>query len=346
MTSDAVRFAAAQPDLNHRDPAFTEMLREVKESVVRVYPAANDVEDPGFQPYLIGGSGTAAVEAMVTSCVASGPVLIIENGYYSGRLKEKFEIHHIPHETLSFDWLEAWDMARIEEKMSDGRFEAVICAHHETTTGRLNPVEELAELCWTYNCRLLVDAMSSYGADDLDLFGIDALASSANKCLHGLPGISFVLVKNDLAKAMARWPRRTYYLSLPMYGGDSPPLTPPVPILSAFRQALREIGRGGQAQRRLTYSAHSKRLRRALEELGFSFAVPEEEASCTLVCASLPPGWNSVDWLAANRQRGYAVYGCKGPVQERFFQASVMGEVTDEHLEGWLAVVKDLLSRA
>lgn len=336
MTSESVRLAAALPDMNHRDPLYLDLVREVKEGLLGVY---GDEHAAAFTPYLIGGSGTAAVESMVTSCVNAGPILVLENGYYSSRLASILEVHRIPYEVVKFGWLEAWDMARVEEVLSNGRFEAVLATHNETTVGRLNPVDELSELCWTYDARLLVDAMSSFGADPLDFYGVDAVCASANKCLHGIPGVSFVLVKNDLAKRMPRYPRRTYYLSLPMYGGDSP-LTPPVPALSSLRQALREM-EGGQGARRARYQRQADLIRDRLVTLGFSLAIERPEFSCALTTVSLPSGYSWNSWFEANMAAGFMVYGCKGDLKERFFQVSTMGEVTDDQVRGWLDFVQE-----
>jgi 2-aminoethylphosphonate-pyruvate transaminase len=337
MTTETVRLAAAQPDMNHRDPEFLRMVREVKQELRSLYAGGDD-----FDAFLIGGSGTAAVEAMVTSCVERGPVLVLENGYYSGRVKEKLTIHEIPHRTLSFDWLAPIDLAQVEAALKEERYEAIAMAHHETTSGRLNPVNEVARIAKSCGARLLVDAMSSFGADDLDLSHVDAVCASANKCLHGIPGVGFVLVRRDLAEQFGSYPRRSFYLSLPFYRGDEPPLTAPVPALAALRQALREMD-GGQPAQRARYQDQSDQIRQILASYGLETATPPEEASCSLTVADLPPGWASGDWIAANRERGYLLYGCKGHLKERFFQVSVMGEVRDEHVNGWLAVFESLI---
>jgi 2-aminoethylphosphonate-pyruvate transaminase len=334
MTSDAVRRAAAAPDLNHRDPEYQNLVREVRERLLAVYPATRE----GWHPFLLGGSGTAAVEAMVTSCIRTGPVLVIANGYYSGRIVEILEVHRIPHRVLSFDWEAPIEIAAVERALANEAFEAILMTHHETTLGRLNPVGELAALAARHGVRCLVDAMSSFGADDLDFTHVDALASSANKCLHGLPGVSFVLAREGVADG----PRRSYYLHLPMYAGENPPLTPPVPTLQAFREALRE-NPAGHGNRFQDYAAKMARLRKGLADRGFSFAVPEVESSVTLVSPSLPDGWSFDRWFQANYERGYVLYGTKAHLRERFFQASIMGEVTLAQVDAWLGVVDALL---
>jgi 2-aminoethylphosphonate-pyruvate transaminase len=340
MTSDSVRMAAAFPDLNHRDPAFLEMVSEVKNGLLTVYPGAES-----FVPYLIGGSGTAAVEAMIISYLEpSWTVLVLENGYYSGRVADILKVHRIPHKELAFGWLDAWDLETIERALRTGQFQAVIGTHHETTSGRLNPVSALADLCTKLGVHCLVDAMSSFGADDIDFRGIGAVCSSSNKCLHGVPGVSFVLAHPSEAERMRTVPRRSYYLSLPMYEGDRPPLTPPVPALAALRQALRELEGGTASGRRATYEARANLIRDGLAGRGFGFAIPRHEFSCSLTVASLPSGWTWDAWFAANLEAGYMLYECKGDLRDRFFQVANMGELSGEQLEGWLLAVDRILA--
>jgi 2-aminoethylphosphonate-pyruvate transaminase len=343
MTSETVRQAAAAQDLNHRDPAYLELIAEVKARLLSVYSPPASPSLP-FTPYLIGGSGTAAVEAMISSCIQRGPALIIENGYYSARLRDIFDAHHIPYERLEFGWLEPWDLDTIEAKLESTTYEAVIATHNETTTGRLNPIADLGRLARRRGVRVLIDAMSSFGADDIDFADIDAICASANKCLHGIPGVAFVLVRDELAKQMRDYQPHTYYLSLPLYEGDNPRLTPPVPALMALRQALREMPEGGQHARKRNYVSYASQIRDRLRAHGLTLAVAPKEASCTLTTASIPSGSTPETWFAANRERGYMLYGCKGTLRDRYFQVANMGHLSDEHISGWLETVDDLLS--
>ena len=101
MTSETVRQVAALPDLNHRDPEYLDLIRDTKNRLIGVYEQTTQE----WHPYLLGGSGTLAVEAMITSCIQSGPALILENGYYSSRIRDIFEVHKIPFEVISHGWL-------------------------------------------------------------------------------------------------------------------------------------------------------------------------------------------------------------------------------------------------
>ncbi len=338
MTSDTVRAAGAMPDLNHRDPEFLELVREVRSRLLGVYPDSNWV------PYLLGGSGTAAVEAMVTSCVSRGPVLVIDNGYYSARIADILAVHRIPYEVFVVPWEDPIPFDTLANQLTKG-FEALICTHHETTLGRLNDVAAIAKLCRLAGTRYLVDAMSSFGADLADWQNVDAIASSANKCLHGIPGVAFVLVRPKLAEDMKVYPRRSYYLSLPMYEGESPPLTPPVPALAAFRQALREFSdQGGIEARHARYFRQISRLRNELRARGITPLVESSEASCTLVAANLPRDWSFKEFYEANHDAGFVLYEVKGPYRDKAFQVSVMGEVTDQNLRDWLSAVDQIVS--
>lgn len=342
MTSSSVRQAAAMPDMNHRDPAFVDIFRDTKRRLLGIYPGMTE----GWRPYLIGGSGTAAVEAMITSCVREGPVLLIDSGYYSARMRSKLVAHEIPFEVLPTEgWLAPIDLAELDRTLGRGRFEAVVTTHHETTAGRLHRIAEIGAICSIQGARLFVDAMSSFGADELDAANVGAIAGSANKCLHGLPGLSFVLVREPLAAAMPSHPRRTVYLDLPLYEGDSPPLTPPVPILTALRQALMEMPSGGAAGRRAVYLQRAELLRAGLADRGFRFAIEEAGRSCTLTTVSVPAGWRAEGWLQANREMGFMLYPTKGELHAEWFQVANMGELTDDHLRLWLSAVDDLLER-
>jgi 2-aminoethylphosphonate-pyruvate transaminase len=336
MTSDAVRAAAAMPDLNHRDPDYAGVQQDVRSALSRL--------SGGFVPYLIGGSGTAAMEATVASCVSEGPCLIVANGYYAERYERIFEAHEIECDTVWFPWSAPWDMAKIEEALEEGEFEAVLATHHETSTGRLNDVRALSELAAKYEATLMVDAVSSLGAESVPFGGVHAVFSSSGKCLHGLPGVAVVLLEPGFASEAASFPQRTYYLHLPLYAGERPPLTPPVPAMRAFRQALLELDQsGGVAARHERYSRQAGRIRSFLRSVGCGTYVRDEEASCAVTVATVPRGFVADRWLRANYEAGFALFECKGDLRETHFQVSTMGEVTDEMVESWVSTATGLL---
>lgn len=343
QTTETVRQAAAAPDLNHRSPAYMDLISEVKQRLLRVYP-----ETGCWVLYLIGGSGTAAVEALVTSCIARGPVLLISNGYYTERIRTILALHHIPTDVLELGWLDPWTdetLARLEQMLKAGHYEAVLTCHHETTVGRLAPITQIGELAHRYGAHMLVDAVSSFGADPMDWNHLDAIASSANKNLHGIPGVSFVMANSGFEDHINSVERRTYYLHLPMYRSDLPAITPPVPALRALLQALRE-NPDGQPARKASYDAKIRVLRAGLAHLGFGIAVPAEQSSCCICTPTMPADWTYDQWFAANHGAGFVIYGCKGYLREKLFEVSVMGETTVADIESWINAVPSILANA
>ena len=336
QTSEAVRQAGALQETNHRDPAFIRTLQTIKQQLLQVNPGTET-----WNCYLLGASGTGAVEAMLTSTIGDGQTLVVESGYYSERLSAILEAHRMPFQRARFGWLEPWDLAILEKRIKEGSFEAVVCTHHETTSGRLNPVSDLGAICRRYGVHLLVDAMSSFGADLLHTENVDALCSSSNKCLHSVPGVSFVLSKPELVKQIANFPARTFYLDIRRYEGDEPPMTPPVAAVLSLAKALELYP--GVEQRQARYETFTSKIREAVRYHSLQTAVLDSEASCTLTCCELPRDWTSDAWLKVNAERGYMLYGCKGELKERYFQVANMGELADADVLGWIATLNDLL---
>jgi 2-aminoethylphosphonate-pyruvate transaminase len=208
--SERVRRSLLQPDLCHRESEFFDLQDEARSRLLKVYGL-----DPGrWAAVLMTGSGTAAVESMMASLVAeNGRVLVVENGVYGERIAQMCARYHIAHERLTGSWMEAPSLeairARLEYAAGEAAFTHLAVIHHETTTGRLNDLRALAQLCQGRDLQLLVDGVSSFGAEELDFDQgrLAAVAATANKCLHGVPGVSFVIVRRE---ALARAASRTY----------------------------------------------------------------------------------------------------------------------------------------
>src|SRR5262249_48390112 len=146
---------------------------------------------------MLAGSGTAALEAMTGASVRPGKKLLIcKNGIYGERVEtiaRRLEIPVILVESLDTEPIDLRAIAAALE--ADPEIDALAIIHHETTTGLLNPVQEIADVARRHGTVVLVDAISSLGAEELALdgAGIDFVASTSNKCLHGLPGAAFIL---------------------------------------------------------------------------------------------------------------------------------------------------------
>src|SRR5439155_4779797 len=263
-TSREVREALVTPDLCHREPEFFEVMRDCRERLVRLAEGGR-----GFAAVLFTGSGTAAVEAAVSSAVpAYGGLLVVDNGVYGDRLLRIARAHGIPSRALSYD---VATPARPDDVRAALRAERhlthVVVVHHETTTGVLNPVAEIVRAAAGEGRRVLVDAMSSLFGEPLDVTqdGIDFVMASANKCLQGVPGISFVLARRQALDAPRGRPPRSVYLDLASHyvaqERDNTPFTPAVQVLHAVRQGLRALSKGGASERIARYAENARVLR-------------------------------------------------------------------------------------
>src|SRR5262245_26816502 len=310
-TSRSVREALVMPDLCHREPEFFEMMRECRERLIRLADCAER-----FAAVLFTGSGTAAVEAVVCSAVPRDrALLIVNNGVYGDRLVRIARAYGIPSEVLSYDGTTPVAPADVEAALrARPELSHVAVVHHETTTGLLNPVNDVARVAGRLGRRTLIDAMSSLFGErlDVDAEGVDFVMASANKCLQGIAGIAFVLGRRSVLDALAGQPPRSVYLDL--YGHyatqerDNTPFTPAVQVLHAMRQALIELVAEGVAGRIARYAENARVLRRGMAALGFEILVPEGARSSILTTFRLLPGLAYDPLHDAMKRRGYHIY--------------------------------------
>src|SRR5258708_2738993 len=142
--SERVRRALLQPDLCHRESEFFALQDEVRERLLAVY----GLDPKVWTAVLMTGSGTAAVESMTAALVpANGQLLNLENGVYGDRIAQMAAQYGITHERVIGPWIEALDLNAVTAQVRSGRFTRMAAVHHETTTGRLNDLAPLMELC-------------------------------------------------------------------------------------------------------------------------------------------------------------------------------------------------------
>ena len=231
----------------HREPEFADLQDDIRARFLGVY----GLLPAHYAAVLITGSGTAAVEAMLTSLIRRPASCWSREGVYGERLTRIAEVHRIPHVRVQHAWQAPLDLPRIAEAIErHSGLSHIAMVHHETTTGRLNALADIGALCRVHGLGVLLDAVSSFGAEALDFegLGLSACAATANKCLHGVPGVSFVVVSR-VALSRSDGPRRSLYLDLRSYcetqDRRSTPYTPSVQVFYALREALAELAEEG-----------------------------------------------------------------------------------------------------
>jgi 2-aminoethylphosphonate-pyruvate transaminase len=327
--TERVRQSLLQPDLCHRESEFFDLQEEARTRLLDIYKL-----DPAeWQAVLMTGSGTAAVESMIAALVPeSGKLLVIENGVYGERITQIASQYRIAHESLKHDWMQAPDLERIAARLDAGAgFTHVAVIHHETTTGRLNDLQALAAVCRERGVRLLVDGVSSFAAEAIDFAdsSIAAVAATANKCLHGVPGASFVVVRRE---ALLQAASRTYYLDLgrlaKLQDQRNTPFTPSVHAYYALVEALRELAdEGGWTARHARYAALAEQARAGLAERGIESVLPPQQSSVVLRAYRLPAGVSYVQLHDALKARGFVIYAGQGGLSAELFRISTMGNI-------------------
>ncbi|AOK26688.1 2-aminoethylphosphonate aminotransferase [Burkholderia ubonensis] len=332
--TERVRRSLLQPDLCHRESEFFDLQDEARARLVAAY----GLDPAEWAAVLMTGSGTAAVESMIAALVPQGgKLLVIENGVYGERIAQIATQYAIAHEVLKHEWMQAPDLAQIAARLDAGGFSHVAVIHHETTTGRLNDLGAIADVCRARGVRLLVDGVSSFGAEAIDFAGgdIDAVAATANKCLHGVPGAAFVIVRRS---ALAQAASRTYYLDLgrlaKLQDQRNTPFTPSVHAYYALVEALREFDEaGGWRARHARYKALADQAQAGLAARGMPLVLPEGASSVVLRAYRLPQGVTYEQLHDGLKARGFVIYAGQGGLSKELFRISTMGAIEAADVE-------------
>jgi 2-aminoethylphosphonate-pyruvate transaminase len=254
----------------------------------------------------------------------------------------------IPCTTTHHPWADPIDVEGVARVLgADPDITHLGTVHHETTTGRLNALGAVAALCREHGVQMLVDGVSSFGAEQIRFedWPVAACAATANKCLHGVPGTSFVIVNREqLASATPR----SVYLDLTAYcsaqdaGGT--PFTQSVQTFYALDAALDELETvGGVEARRALYRERMHEIREHLGELGVRPLLEVDDCSCVLHAYHLPAGTTYAELHDGLKERGFVVYAGQGEFATDMFRVSMMGEITPADIARLKAAFREIL---
>jgi 2-aminoethylphosphonate-pyruvate transaminase len=346
--SPRVAQALLRGDLCHREREFSALQNRVRELLCRAFAPHGD-----YTAVLLTGSGTAALEAAVASSLnPQRKMLVINNGVYGARIAQMASIHGFDVVELNFPWTSPPELGQIDRLLrGDPAIEVVSLVHHETTTGLLNPVAGIGEIVRQHGRVLLVDSISGLGGDEIDLEAADVglCVGTANKCLQGLPGVSFVLVKNADMERMQAFPPRTLYLHLPMLYAhqqrESTPFTPAIQALYALDEALQELIEEGVVQRIARYRTAATLIREGCDALGLKCLLPPDLRSNTITSLELPAGFTYEALHDALKAQGYVIYAGQGDLATRVFRIANMGHLTLDQFRGFLTALAEVLAK-
>lgn len=332
------------------DAAFNRMTHGVCADLLKIVHGENDYVCVPLQ-----GSGTFAVEAALGTLVPrQGCVLVPNNGAYCARLIRILQRMGIAYIELVLREDEPVSAAAVEDAFNrHSRISHVAHVHLETSAGLLNPLDDIAAVCQRHGKSLIVDAMSSFGALPIDLRrgGIDALISASGKCLEGVPGMGFVIVRRSLLEdSEGRSPSLALDLHdqyVYMRKTTQWRFTPPTHVVAALREALDQFGaEGGQPARGARYARNCAALVGAMKALGFEpFLKPEVQAPVIVTFhAPRDPAWHFAAFYAAVREAGYVLYPGK-LTQVETFRVGCIGAIDANELLNAAAAIGHALER-
>ena len=347
-TTATVRAAMLQDSCTWDADYNLGVVEPIRRELVRL--ATGPEYESDYSAVLLQGSGSYVVESVLGSAIgAEECLLIINNGAYGARMGEMARCLGLRHHELDCGETTRPEPAAIDAMLvRHPEITHLAMVHCETTTGMLNPLEEVAELCQRRGIRLIVDAMSSFGGIPIDMgrLGIEVLISSANKCIQGVPGFGFVIARRAALTACAG---RARSVSLDLHAqwqtmeqqGGKWRFTSPTHTVLAFAQALRELDEeGGIAARHQRYSENQRTLVAGMAELGFAPLLPEEWQSPIITAFYSPahPDYRFVDFYQRLKGQGFVIYPGKVS-QADCFRIGNIGDVTPARVRALLAAM-------
>jgi len=347
-TSATVKQAMLR-DLGSRDAEFLLVIKDIRHRLLEL----GQVADGSYEAVLIQGSGTFAVESILSSVIPrKGKLLVAINGAYGHRMAEIARVLGISCESIVFGEASPVNVQPMRAVLAnDPTITHVGAIHCETSTGILNPIAELGRAVCESGRIFIVDAMSSFGGIPIDVRrdNIDFLVSSANKCIQGVPGFAFVLARRGLLQAAEGWARSLSLDLIAQWKGLESDgqfrFTPPTHALLAFWQALQELEEeGGIEARAGRYSANWQALMEGMTKLGFdAYLSPEHQSH--IISSFRFPGSAHFDFAVFYQrlsELGYVIYPGKVSNAD-CFRIGTIGHVFPQDIKALVACIRTVL---
>lgn len=327
--------------------------KQITQKIRRQLLQLGHVSEPEYTVVLMQGSGTFGVESVLTSVVGADDVLlIVSNGAYGQRMTHIAEHAGIRYLVYNQSDDQVPDAAQIQAILqAHPEITHVSMVHSETTSGILNDIESVSRVVKQAGKTFIVDAMSSFGGVDIPVgeLGIDFLISSANKCIQGVPGFSFILANREKLIASAGTARS---LSLDLYDqwetmdkDGKWRFTSPTHVVLAFSKALDELmEEGGIPARSRRYRENNQLLIRRMQQLGFRPYLNPEVQGPIITTFRFPVGcpFSFAQMYEYIKRNGYAIYPGK-VMQAQTFRIGNIGEIYPEDIERLYQIMKAFL---
>ena len=347
-TSESVRHAMLQDwctwDKDYNEGIVTPLRHDLL--------AIAGLDEADYTTVLLQGSGTYCVEATIGATVRpEDKLLILANGAYGKRMAQIADYYKLNYVLVSLGETElvTGEVARKALEANPG-VTHLSMVHSETTTGLLNPIEEVAEVIRGRGITFIVDAMSSFAGVPIDIkgLGIDFLVSSANKCIQGVPGFGFIIAKKDKMLATKGNARS---LSLDIYaqwetmekGHGKWRFTSPTHVVRAFYQAMQELKEeGGIEARHRRYVENHRTLVDGMRALGFQTLLSDDKQGCIITSFLYPSAdFDFADFYNELKGKGFVIY--PGKISDAdTFRIGNIGDIFPSDIKALLEAIREV----
>jgi serine---pyruvate transaminase len=344
-----VLLAQGSPLVYHRGPGFGDLMREVTGRLRDLYRTTGDV-------LLMTSSGTGGLESAIqNTCSPGDEVFVPLAGFFSERWKKLAEAHGLTVRTTDDEWGTKLDPGTLADALAAyADVKAVLLTQSETSTGVIQPVEELARVAREAGALVIVDVVSSLGAVpfDFDGWGIDVAVGGSQKALSASPGIAFVAVSERgwAAQAEATLPRFYFDWSTYKAFGELPhpenPWTPAISVMQGLKAALDLYFQDGVEAALARHRMLSRAVKDGVRAIGLDLFGEGLEGNWTVTAIRAPEGIDA-DTIS---DRIRADFGCviapgQGPLKGKVFRIGHFGYFSELDIVRGLAALEMTLER-
>lgn len=329
--------------------------KQITQKIRRELLELAHVSEKDYTVVLMQGSGSFGVESVITSVVGDDEkLLIVANGAYGERMVDIAEHTRISYALYEEEYDKIPSAERVEKLLEeDPAITHVAMVHSETTSGILNDIASVAEVVKAAGKTMIVDAMSSFGGVDIEVgkLGIDFIISSANKCIQGVPGFSFIICNRQKLMESAGKARS---LSLDLYDqwktmekDGKWRFTSPTHTVLAFAKAMEELKEeGGIPARSKRYYDNNRLLIRKMKEMGIQAYIGEEHQGPIITTFFYPEHHNFSfqEMYGFIKERGYAIYPGKVTDADTFRIGNI-GEIYEEDILKLCDIFEEFFAR-
>ncbi|HID20080.1 MAG TPA: alanine--glyoxylate aminotransferase family protein [Methanophagales archaeon] len=337
--------AMSKPMIPHRGDEFKQLYVEIVENLKGIFQTRNDL-------FVLSGSGTCAMEAAIGNLVNDETrIVCIASGKFGERFYEIAERYTENVTTVNFNWGSPIELGRVREALESNP-DVVTMVHNETSTGILNPVEEVGKLAKRHDAVFVLDCITSIGGDNVpvDQLGVDIAIVGSQKCLGAPPGLSAISVSDKVLDIMRANRKRPYYMDLIAYKKSlekkQTPYTPALPLFFALHESLEVLIEEGMAKRIERHKMLSAMVRSAVTSLGLTLFPQLNEVSDysnTVTAINIPSGFTDEQLKGGMRKKGVIVAGGQEKLKGKIFRMATMGNITEKEVSKATRALEEVL---